>query len=275
MNETYDFERALDRWFAAGSTFAPEGSIDRAVATAVVLPQAGRPLLRRLPVVRSPARALLAAGAIIAIVASIALGPWVGRPSVPPPATRLPPSETTAPSGQPTASADARPSTSPAVEPSNSHRMTMEFTSNQHRYSIRYPKDWGLDAAPSADVPDRIRAPQPSESVLSLRRFRMPDGVVFLDFAEDHLRHRAQPGGCYWGSSGIIYIPARQDTLHEFTVDEHPGAYRSECSHVDAVVEDGDEFLGITLQSGTRKATGDVWWFERFIETLVLDTNDD
>ncbi|HEX5012891.1 MAG TPA: hypothetical protein VFV72_01940, partial [Candidatus Limnocylindrales bacterium] len=59
--------------------------------------------------------------------------------------------------------------------------------------------------------------------------------------------------------------------LHELTIDGHQAAYRSECGFVDAVVDDdGDEFLAIALKSGTRKETGDVWWFERFVETLRL-----
>jgi hypothetical protein len=270
MNGTYDLEPTLDRWFAAGSTLAPDGSIERAVAAAVLLPQARRPLLRqRRSVVNSPTRALMAAGAVVAIVASLALGPWAARPTIAPPAATRMPGDTPAPSEQPTASPDVRPSTSPAAEPIDSRTMSVEFTSDQHRYSIRYPEDWRPVAALDADEPDRIHAPAPSATVLSIQRFPMPEGVGLRAFADEHLRHRAQPEGCRW-SSGIIFIAGEWDTLHEITVDARPGAYRSECGYVDAVVQDGGEFLGITLKSGQRKATGDVWWFERFVESLTF-----
>jgi hypothetical protein len=142
------------------------------------------------------------------------------------------------------------------------------FTSDRYGFSIRYPEGWIPIAAPDPSKPDRILAPPPSATVLSIRRFTMPERQEFFAFADGHLRHRAEPDGCHWSRAGIIFIPAERDALHLSTIDGHSAAYRSECSHVDAVVDLGDEFLGITLASGTRKATGDTWWFERFVAHL-------
>jgi hypothetical protein len=269
MNATRDVQSTLDAWFATGSNVAPEGSIERALVAAVARPQDRRRIgweWRPMQIRRG--RALVAAAAIVGIAASLSLGPWSGRPSVAPAFT---PSTTSAPgnTGQPTKPLVERPSPSPTIEPRvGDASLTQQFTSIRHRYTIRYPEPWTLEAAPSADEPDRIKAPPPSTAVLSIRRSPLPGGQDFLAFAEEHLRHRAEPDGCRWNAAGIIFIPTRWDTLHEITVDGHRAAYRSECGFVDAVIEDYDEFLGIALKSGNRKATGDVWWFERFVETL-------
>jgi hypothetical protein len=271
MNATRDVQSTLDAWFETGSNVAPEGSIERAVVAAVARPQDRPRILDERRLVLTPRVRVLAAGlALLAIVASISLGPWNGRATLGPEASTPPTSGGPAAPNQPSRGPVTQQSSAPtadlhAVGPD----FTNLFTSTEFGYRIGYPDGWALVAARHDDEPDRIRAPAPSGTVLSIRRSPMPVGVKLLAFAEQHLRHRAQPEGyCRWATGGIIAIPTEWDSLHEITIDGHAGAYRSECGYVDAILQDDDEFLGITLASGQRKATGDVWWFERFVETL-------
>jgi hypothetical protein len=276
MNATRDVQSTLDAWFETGSNVAPEGSIERAVVAAVARPQDRPRILHERRLALTPrTRLLVAGGAIVAIVASISLGPWNGPSAIGPEASIPLTSGGPAASSQPSRAPVTRPSSAPTADPQVvDPDFTNLFTSTEYGYRIGYPDGWSPVAARHDDEPDRILAPAPSGTVLSIRRSPMPADVTLLAFAEEHLRHRAQPEGyCRWATSGIIAIPTEWDTLHEITIDGHAGAYRSECGYVDAILQDGDEFLAITLASGQRKATGDVWWFERFVETLEFADN--
>ena len=211
-------------------------------------------------------RGIAIAGLLGGVVLLVGLA-WVAPPpNRPVPAAAAPSAPT------PTPIASDHPSESPALY-SQAVDWTGTFTSERFGYTIGYPDGWIPVEAGEAAKPDRITAPPPSRTVLSIRRSPLPEGEAFLAFAEEHLRHRAQPDGCHWNGGGVIYIPTRFDKLHEITIDGHRAAYRSECGYVDAVVHDGDDFLGITLRSAKRKATGDLWWFERFAEHLDVSTD--
>ena len=61
--------------------------------------------------------------------------------------------------------------------------------------------------------------------------------------------------------------------MHVFEVDDHWGAYRSECTWTRiSIAQDGDEFLAMTLDSPDTKTTGDQWMFDRFVETMEFPT---
>jgi hypothetical protein len=163
--------------------------------------------------------------------------------------------------------ATGRPSRTPTLE---DIAWDQTFRSSRYGYTLHYPDGWTAIGAKDPAVSDWIKAPLPSMTTLAIRRYDLPESQNFLAFADKHLRHRAEPDGCHWNSAGIIYMAATWDTLHEITVDGHAGAYRSECGYVDAVIEDGEEFLGMTLKSGKRQAAGQTWWFERFAERLAF-----
>ena len=271
MSSTYDIDRVLDQWFLAGSTTAPHGSIDRAIATALEVPQVrpgpARPRWIGDERVRGP---LLAFAAVVAIVAVVGLVPRLLPTIVGPPNASSTPSVSATPTPGPSSSTAPEMS----AEPSNGTGLAVwsePFVSERYGYSIRYPAGWRVEPAPSDTLADTITTPEPwTTTRLSIVRRSATAGATFADVAEAILPHRSQSDGCHWGGGGTIYIPGVQHKFDDVAIAGRPALVRSECSFVDAIVDLGDEVLVVILRSQKRMPTGDGYTFASFVETLAI-----
>ena len=152
--------------------------------------------------------------------------------------------------------------------------MTESFVSDNYGFSIRYPRGWTARQQDRPGGPDAFQGTTvdsaPSVSRLSITRREKEVGRTLQQTAYATLPHRSDPDGCHWNGPGIAFIPIAPHGFREAVIDGRPALVRSECSHVDAVIDLGQDILVVGLRSAGRTGAGDRWTFDRFMDTLEI-----
>ena len=173
------------------------------------------------------------------------------------------------------APAPTQPKEPPATAtPTPALAWTESFVSDSYGFSIRYPPGWTARQRDRPDGPDAFQGTTvdsaPSVSRLSITRREKEGGRTLQQTAYATLPHRSDPDGCHWNGPGIAFIPIAPHGFREAVIDGRPALVRSECSHVDAIVDLGQDILVVGLRSAGRTGGGDRWTFDRFMETLEI-----